>query len=50
MPRMVGPFPVLLGRHLGTVDRPVAVAVAGLRVAVAVLVVAGRGMSILLRC
>ncbi len=46
---MVGPFRVSLGRHPGTVDRPVAVAVAGLRVVVAV-VVAGRGMSILLRC
>ena len=50
VPRMVGRFPVSRGRRLGTVDRPVAVAVAGLRVAVAVLVVAGRGMSILLRC
>jgi hypothetical protein len=48
---MVGRFRVSLGRHPGTVDRPVAVTVAaGLRVTVAVLVVAGRRMSILLRC
>ncbi len=49
VPRMAGPFRVSLGRHPGTVDRPVAVTVAaGLRVAV--LVVAGRRMSILARC